>query len=254
MTELLWNIASFSHVGHRTLNEDAVGVRRVKSNKRSYHVLVAADGVGSAKGSGALSALVTQEGLFSIENFMSSRTTKRDLNSEDVEAMIARISCDLQKIDLEQKLATTLVCAVLGKRTLAVVWAGDSRAYSLSKSGQLRMLTQDHTSTDGAICTFVRGDGQVNGELEGAVYSADDLQLLAVVTDGVYNSCSEGEFRAFLLYAASCLGFRSDELGREFTEFAGSNISDNATMGIILSPRHLLRIQKAAYRIQMENK
>jgi len=247
-----WNTASFSNIGRRKLNDDAIGFRHVKAYKKSYWVLVAADGVGSAKGSGSLSKLVTQMGLFSIENFLRSRATKRDINSKDIKKMITCLNYDLQKINLERRLATTFVCAVLGKRTIAVTWVGDSRAYAIYCDGKMHVLTQDHATSDGSICRFVSGDGKITGKMDGCVFSADNLQLLSVVTDGVYNACTESELCSFFLYSASCLNLSSEKLCKDFAEFSGSNISDNATMSVLLNPRRISQIQKVAYLKQME--
>ena len=194
-----WNTAHFSIIGKRDVNDDAVVVGRTRADKRGYSIIIAADGVGSVKGSGALSEVAAQVGLFSVESFLRLRNSKRELHAGDADSLISFLSNDLAKINLDARLASTFVGAILGRRSVLVVWAGDSRAYALLKNGSLLPLTKDHAQPDGAICSFVRGDGCVEGALEAAVFPAEEIQLLAVMTDGVYGACSASELHSFFL-------------------------------------------------------
>lgn len=219
----------------------------MKAFKRTYETICVADGVGSLKGSGELARAVTAVSSFAIEKYLTSRGTKRDISDFELDDLIASVGLAFSKMDLPPFLCSTVGCVVLGRRSASVFWAGDTRIYALYESGELVSLSHDHADDEGALTSFVRGDGCVKGSIGRGIFCSDRMQVLAVVSDGVYNCCTIDELRSFLIYLGSSAALDDSDLCADFVAFAGSNLGDNATMGLVVNPRHKPRIQKAAY-------
>ncbi|APH70040.1 protein phosphatase 2C domain-containing protein [Aquibium oceanicum] len=244
---LRWVTASFSHTGTRECNDDAVCVRRITATKRRYGLLIVADGVGSIAGSGQLARRICDIVPTFVEKYLLSRYTKRDIAPGEIADLAHAIKMGLNNTDNLEMLCSTFACAIVGRRTVAIYWAGDSRIYALYEDGRVLQASEDDVDINGALTRYVKGDVGVVGNLNGRIITADHLQLIAVATDGVYQSCTKQELTSFLLYLASNPDILKKHLASDFEAFAGGNISDNATMAVLASPKHTLRVKRAAH-------
>jgi len=128
-------LAYRTEVGHvRQRNEDALLVRPERG------VLAVADGLGGHP-AGDVASLTAISSLDRAP--LSGESSESDVRAATLAAHEAVLAAADEEPGREG-MGTTLVLAALGEATARVLHVGDSRAYLLEPSGQLRALTQDH--------------------------------------------------------------------------------------------------------------
>ncbi len=205
---LNWRSSAGSHVGKiRTTNEDAC------LDFPALGLWVVADGMGG-HAAGELASGMTVDYLRNLE-------CPETLN-EFVDNVKIRLQSVNQKLleKAREEAVSTIGCTVvvlmmIGQRA-AFLWAGDSRIY-LSRDGELRQLTEDHSYEK--VAQFDNGDVGADNQLSNIVTRAvgaySELEL-----DVGYVELKEGD----------CFLLCSDGLNKEVTdiEIAGLMRSDDA--------------------------
>ena len=188
--------AGFSEIGHkRTENQDAILIHKSQS------MWVVADGMGGhSEGDKASQAIVDQ---------LSQLDLKGDLisNIEQIKGVLNQVNRLILEFAKTKQTTcgSTVVILLRNHNQCAYLWAGDSRLY-LSRNGQLRQLTKDHSLDNGLP--------QKNNAITRAVGVYENLdiecgfhQLLSgdrflLCSDGVYDSISEEQIKNALNIAS----------------------------------------------------
>lgn len=248
MSKKNWKIASGSLVGKRDGNDDAELSSDFKVNKQRYLYISVADGVGSRAGSGEVAELTASTVLFSIQAFLKGQSSRKEFSDDCKINYLEFLIKYLKRMTSNAEKCTTIALAIIGPRAVTVIWAGDSRVYTVDRGGNLNQCTTDHSDESGAICSYVKGDGEIVGTVAMRSFSADDIVCVAAATDGVTGSCEDDELRDFLVYATyKSLG--SDfELIDDLEGFLASNISDNATVSIAVNEKNARKLLKRLSR------
>lgn len=124
-----------TEVGHvRQRNEDALLARPERG------VLAVADGLGGHP-AGDVASMTAISSLDA--STLTGESSEEDLRSAAVAAHEAVVAAVAEGPGREG-MGSTVVVAVLGEGSARVLHVGDSRAYLLEPSGQLRALTVDH--------------------------------------------------------------------------------------------------------------
>ncbi len=138
------NAATYLHLGYRRdKQDDAVAAVLGTRGGESFLGMVLCDGI-SSSADGAFAANVAVD---AVSEFFRAAPPGTPI-SELVEQSIARAQDAVMRA-VDEKMpgeapGTTIVAAILEGRSLAVAWAGDSRAYVIG-TGNGRLLTRDHS-------------------------------------------------------------------------------------------------------------
>ncbi len=129
--------ASFSEVGPRPVNEDSLGIWKLR--KEGLAVAIA-DGLGGMGGGDIASRMAVNLFGEAVTQF-----TPDELNLSKIAKKIhAEIRSTQKPIPGESTMATTLTAAIFHNSTLTGVHCGDSRA-SIARADGIIRLTKDHT-------------------------------------------------------------------------------------------------------------
>lgn len=193
-TALSWRSIGKSHIGAvRTLNEDAY------LDRPELGIWCVADGMGGHDaGDQASISVVTALAM----------VQKAGNLSELISAAKARLSAVNDSLNTlaRQKSVTagSTVVALLSQGThVAVIWAGDSRAY-LYRDGELRQLTTDHSRVQLMVSRGLIGADEADAHPDANLItravgvSANvefDTQILKAEAGDTYLLCSDGLYR-----------------------------------------------------------
>jgi len=138
---LLWASAGRTECGLvRTLNEDALLV------SPDSNLWCVADGMGGHDSGEVASTLITRILSLPIETtLMAAAVEEIDRRLQTVNKILLERGAAEDKV-----MGSTVVVATAKKNMLAVLWAGDSRAY-LIRRGKWHPLTRDHSKLQSAI-------------------------------------------------------------------------------------------------------
>ncbi|MGB0936714.1 MAG: PP2C family protein-serine/threonine phosphatase [Colwellia sp.] len=133
---LQWNINVSCQCGpNKTVNEDAFAC-----NEKAK-IAIVCDGVGGGNAGEVASRLASDFLLDALKKVES-------INKVQLKSILQQchqhLLTHMEQHPKTQGMATTVVLIVGCKNQVAIMWAGDSRAYLLRK-GQLKPLTQDHS-------------------------------------------------------------------------------------------------------------
>lgn len=236
---MTWRLVSASAIGSRRVNDDAQGWHVGKHRKREHYIAAIADGVGSRHGSGVCASAVVDATISDLAAEIRRRRTLRPFSRADWDATAHRI----RQFHFESGAASqaaTLASFALQSRSFMWFSLGDSRVYSLHADHGLMRLSADQVDTDGALTSFVEGDGRIVGNICGSVGVADDrLLALCLTTDGVHTACSDSEIERFLAFVIDRSIRHARDLENELIAFLGSNLSDNASLAIAYRTKHV---------------
>lgn len=195
-----WRSAGKSHVGAvRTLNEDAFLDRPEQS------IWAVADGMGGHDAGDKASM-----GVVTALAMVSEASSLGDLII-DTKARLSAVNESLCEISARKSVTVgSTVVVLLSQGThVAVVWAGDSRAY-LHRNGRLTQLTVDHSRVqelvgrglidaaeaddhpDGNIITRAIGVSP-EAEVETKIIRAEPGDAYMLCSDGLYREVGENE-------------------------------------------------------------
>jgi len=160
--------------GPRPRLEDAYGAWTLNnplSAGESFAILTLCDGVGGQAGGDVASALAVRVAPASLlAELLLARVWAEDPAAPTVlenalQRALARTSAALRGVADQdarlQRMATTIVCAVIEGATLHVAWAGDSRCYRYGPNG-LRRLTRDHREAEELVDAGVLAPEEVH--------------------------------------------------------------------------------------------
>lgn len=252
---------STSNRGRKATNEDFVKTFNYDGfTHKRFTVLIACDGVGGEPGGQTCARAVGKAVLYRVRQYLLKRGVRKyALTLEDAKALAQ----NLQVLNIEsprEGSATTLSLLLLvrrsdreeekrGGRNVIAIWAGDSRSYLLSRSGDSYQLTDDHHDSEGRVTAFYRGDGRVYGDLGVVQQRVDGLCAACTTTDGVHDYCTEDELYHFLLYSIDQQLQTSDRLSEELTHFLQENLSDNYSMALTYRPLSSQDIESTASQL-----
>ena len=135
---------SAAAVTDRGLNEKRPENEDSMLSDPEHHVFAVADGVGGAQAG----EVASQTAIEVLQEAFANQGDDEDV--EDLmEIAIQRANASIYRMSREQPrfamMATTIVALHLDGLRATVGHVGDSRLYSLSPSGQLRLETEDHS-------------------------------------------------------------------------------------------------------------
>jgi serine/threonine protein phosphatase PrpC len=140
----------------RNHNEDATGVAQGEVKGEPFAVLVACDGVSSSTHAERASSLAVDVVREVLTRFASSG----DILVKDPSAAVVGAICSAHDAICAAPFdhgdgpppGTTIVAAIVFRRTLTVGWVGDSRAYWVSEQGA-ELCTTDHSWVNEAVAS-----------------------------------------------------------------------------------------------------
>jgi len=142
--------AVLSDIGKRAQNEDSVAIEFTKKSGAIHDrqcSVVVADGVSGESEGKTASSLAVNTILAHIGT--SDRRDEEVLRAALIEANRAIINQSINKLQ-GQRLASTVVAAIVSRSEIALGSVGDSRAY-LFRNGRLYRLTKDDTVTQALL-------------------------------------------------------------------------------------------------------
>lgn len=223
---------------------------------RRTTVLTVCDGVGGQAGGDVASAVGVRLAPANLlaELLLAPKADDGEAESTMVEDALRRALARANDAVLAvaeqnaalQRMATTIVCAVIHDATLHVAWAGDSRCYRFGPSG-LRRLTRDHRETEELIDARVLKPGEVDLGASAHVitrclghpgdFAADQVSVplspgdvVLLCTDGLTDALTDNDLAA-LLESCAQRGVDFADLPRELVQAAlEAGTLDNATV------------------------
>jgi protein phosphatase len=218
-------IGQASATGQRASNDDFHGAVFPEGKMRRLGTLVCiADGIGSCS-NGRLAAEMTVRTL--LNDYYATPMTWSGVHAlyQIASSINAWLFSEGQKC--KHGLGTTLVATLFRGRTLALLWAGDSRLYRLRDS-HLEQLSRDHVFGNKELSVLTKAVGMDNRFTPDVIENTlkvGDRYLL--VTDGVWNEISDKDLAKF---AAQPL--KAQQLAEKVIKKA-ENGSDNATAVVV---------------------
>ena len=232
----------------RANNEDAVGTFEPKDSrqlKQSGRLYVVADGLGGHQ-------FGERASQYAVENLLKLYFEAPDIPPEKrLRDIIQQVNQKLiatarRELASGEKMATTVVAAVVRGDTLQVANVGDSRAYLL-RDGEMRQITRDHSFVGemlraGAITEaeaqqskyrnrLTRSVGGGEADLEVDVYPPIPLRrgdLILLCTDGLTQYATTEDLLAAASYGTA------REIVERLVRFANTRGgSDNITASVI---------------------
>jgi serine/threonine protein phosphatase PrpC len=259
---------STSNRGRKATNEDFVKTLNYDNfTLNRFTVLIACDGVGGEPGGQTCARAVGKAVLYRVRQYLLKRGVRKyALTLEDAKTLaqnlqVLNIESPLLNIESPQEGSATTLSLLLivrrsdreeekrGGRNVIGIWAGDSRSYLLSRSGDSYQLTDDHRDSEGRVTAFYRGDGRVCGDLGVVQQRVDGLCAACTTTDGVHDYCTEDELYHFLLYSIDQQLQKSDRLSEELTHFLQENLSDNYSLALTYRPLSSQNIESTASQL-----
>lgn len=138
----------------RNHNEDATAVAEGEIGGEAYKILVVCDGVSSSTHAEQASAAASKVARDSLAHFARSGDILREGSSSAVIAAIraAHVAVCTSQIEYGSgpPPGTTIVLALVFRKSLTVGWVGDSRAYWVSELGA-ELCTTDHSWVNEAV-------------------------------------------------------------------------------------------------------
>ncbi|MGY1969644.1 PP2C family protein-serine/threonine phosphatase [Nocardia gipuzkoensis] len=241
-----------SERGTRPTNQDAAEYAHHRINGQPAHVVVAvADGMGS----NSKSHLIAQAAVnlvTAIGHRRNYRTTPGDLielarivlpeMGRFIDGPHAAAFFDFGDEEPGRRPDTTLVVATVDLTgDIHASWCGDSRAYVLTRSGALHLLTTDHNEAEefgGSIHHLTRSlahpDDQADTNHWPAHDNGDRAARLLLTTDGVHQPLTNTQIHAILREAPTPAD-AAQQLTINAVAAAGDR-ADNATALVVDIP------------------
>ncbi|WP_280244145.1 MULTISPECIES: PP2C family protein-serine/threonine phosphatase [Nocardia] len=241
-----------SERGTRPTNQDAAEYAHHHTNGQPAHVVVAvADGMGS----NSKSHLIAQAAVnlvTAIGHRRNYRTTPGELielarivlpeMGRFIDGPHAAAFFDFDDEEPGRRPDTTLIVATVDLTgDIHASWYGDSRAYLLTRSGALHLLTRDHNEAEefgGSPHVLTRSLAHPNGEPDNIHWPAHDngdhAARLLLTTDGVHQPLTHTEIHAILREAPTPAD-AAQQLTIKAVAAAGDH-ADNATALVIDIP------------------
>ena len=244
----------------RDHNEDATAVSEGDVHGEPFKVLVVCDGVSSSTHAEQASGIASKVARDVLTHFATSGDILHDGASSAVIAAIraAHIAVCTSPIDYGDgpPPGTTIVAALIFRKSLTVGWVGDSRAYWVSEQGA-ELCTTDHSWVNEAVARgevtmaeamksplahaltkclgpLETGDGKLQEIAPDARTKAlPGPGTLVLCTDGLWNYFPSASAIATLVHGASAgLGTRADPstiarflVGNALAQGGGDNVS-----------------------------
>jgi serine/threonine protein phosphatase PrpC len=205
----LVNIVSLSIAGRDSENQDCVAFR----DKGVVRLLVAADGMGGAKGGGVASQEVVSVVTEEFDRFSEPP------NDKTFEEIKRRFEMQAANNPLLSKMATTLTACLISGDQCEYVHVGDSRIYHL-RGGGLLSRTKDQTELQHLLDEKIISRAKAKRyprknvllsvisllndyEVERGVFKLATGDRLLVITDGIYNVLAKKELVRLSVRSAS---------------------------------------------------
>ncbi len=225
-SELVWESAALTDVGAvRDHNEDSL------LQRSDDGLWVVADGMGGhSRGDEASQAAVASLQTLALSGTLKQREQQVIKALHEVHAALQ----DKAKRDGAGIIGTTVAAVVFFESMASCIWVGDSRIY-LSRLGELRQLTTDHTQVNelvrlgllapedaevhpaGHVLTrALGGDDPLQPDIVRLPIQVDDVFLLC--SDGLTGKLSEAELASELIRwppQVACKNLMSMALGRK---------------------------------------
>jgi serine/threonine protein phosphatase PrpC len=137
------NAATFIHLGYRReKQDDAVGAVMGTRGDRSFVGMVLCDGI-SSSADGGFAARIATEATLDVFRRADPQRSLAEIVVHAVHRAQDEVCRRAAEVMPGAAPGSTIVVAMIEERTLAVAWAGDSRAYVLGSSP--RLVTRDHS-------------------------------------------------------------------------------------------------------------
>ncbi|MFL5801995.1 MAG: protein phosphatase 2C domain-containing protein [Roseiflexaceae bacterium] len=187
-----FDVAAATHIGRsRKENQDHyiradewLGQERRDLCDRYGRLYIVADGVGGRAGGAEASKMVVERVMrhFYADDLAPTAPPQR------LRAAIDRANAEIhaQASSRQNKMASTLVAALIHRSWLTIANIGDSPAFLLRRAERPKLLTVEHSITDpsGATClTQAMGDANVQSAISSIAFAPDDIVVLC--SDGL---------------------------------------------------------------------
>jgi serine/threonine protein phosphatase PrpC len=200
----------------RNHNEDATAVAEGEVGKEPWKVLVVCDGVSSSTHAEQASTIAAKVSCDALAHFARSGDILREGCSSAVVAAIraAHVAICTSGIEFGSgpPPGTTIVVALVFRKSLTVGWVGDSRAYWVSEQGS-ELCTTDHSWVNEAIArgevtlaeammsplahALTRCLGPLESDTEAIVTVEPDVRTKALPGPGKLVLCTDGLWNYF---------------------------------------------------------
>ena len=234
------DVASYTDIGGREVNEDSTLIRR----EESFVIAAVADGLGGHGGGKTASSRAVQ----SLEEQESLLITLDEPSLRAACAQANRAVLDEQTPQVRMK--TTLALAVIGESAIALMHVGDSRVY-LFRAGNIAYQSQDHSVSQLAVLTgtikpeqirFHEDRNKVLRSLGSEAGAEPDIRLMdeplrqgdavLLCTDGFWEFVTEREMLRALWHAKNAEDWIA-RMKRLIQRRAGKNNDNNSAVAVL---------------------
>ena len=234
------DVASYTDIGGREVNEDSTLIRR----EESFVIAAVADGLGG-HGGGKIASSRAVQSLEEQENLL---LTLDELSLRAACAQANRAVLDEQTPQVRMK--TTLALAVISECAIALMHVGDSRVY-LFRAGNIAYQSQDHSVSQLAVLTgtikpeqirFHEDRNKVLRSLGSEAGAEPDIRLVdeplcqgdavLLCTDGFWEFVTEREMLRALRHAKNAEDWIA-RMKRLIQRRAGKNNDNNSAVAVL---------------------
>ena len=250
---------TFSHIGQRRQNQDAVMVMQaLMPSGQEGQLFVVADGMGGHPGGGVASRLAC-DGLkqhFEKELKNKIQNSPKDIARRLSEAIL-RIDRHIRRQGLQdsslEDMGTTLSCLMISDTYSIIAHVGDSRVYRL-RNGVLSCLTVDHTFVQDMIfegevdpgrahlhplrhmLTRAVGTGETLPLVDTRTDRLKEMDCFLLCTDGLFNVLTDSSMKDRLSRQEAASESAEELVRQAIKAGARDNVSDVVVkIGCILS-------------------